>query len=242
MADEQLVKVPFRIHTTEGVLEASVQTTEGPIEVISVVGAARGLEDALIGVAARKAEAMGAPVTCRRGCDACCHHLVPLSAAEAHALARMVEAMPPERRAETERRFELAKQRAEEAGLLGALEATLDGAPFDRHREWFAAYVACPFLDGGSCAVYDDRPLACREHLVSSDPAACRSTVPGQVKSVPLLGRLARALTGLSAEVWPDAPERIPLPLALDWARRHAAEASVTRSGVALLERLLGRL
>ena len=34
--DEAAVRVPFRIHTRRGVLEASVRTTEAPIPVVDV--------------------------------------------------------------------------------------------------------------------------------------------------------------------------------------------------------------
>jgi Fe-S-cluster containining protein len=240
--DETLVRVPFRIHTGEGVLEASVQTTAAPIPVVSVVDAARGLDDALIGMALRKAEADGAPATCRQGCTACCHHPVPLSAAEAHALVSLLDGMTPDRRAAVDQRFDEVRAQVEAAGLLGDLEATLDGAPFERVGAWIAARIPCPFLDGGSCTIYQDRPLACREHLVSTDPASCADPSLGPVRSVPLLARLARALTRVSAEAWPSAPSRIPLLLAPGWARERADEAGVRRGGVALLERLLGEM
>ncbi|MEZ4240822.1 MAG: YkgJ family cysteine cluster protein [Myxococcota bacterium] len=239
--DDAPVKVPFRIHTARGVLEASVQTTRAPIPVVDVVGAARGLDDALIGLALQQAEAEGAPATCRRGCTACCHHPVPLSPAEAHALAAQIAGMPEARREAVEARFAAVREQVRAAGLLEALEGTLQGGELPVGA-YLAARIPCPLLEDGACSIYADRPLACREHLVSSDPPACSEPGSPAVRAVPLLARLARALTRVSAEAWPAAPARIPLLVAPGWARAHAAEAGVRRGGVALLERLLSEL
>lgn len=241
-ADSERVRVPFTIQTTEGTLQASVTTTEAPIPVVSVVGAAGGLEDALIGLAVRHETAAGRPPTCRRGCTACCHHAVPLSVAEAHAITAVIDALPADDKARIEARFDAATAKAADAGLLGPLTATLDGAPFEHNRAWFAARIPCPFLgDAGDCTIYAARPLACREFLVSTDPAAC-SDAPETVRPVPLLARLARALTAVSRDTWPDAPDRIPLLLAPGWARARADQAKAQASGVSLLKRLLSDL
>jgi Fe-S-cluster containining protein len=156
----------------------------------------------------------------------------------------MIDALPDERRAAIEARFVAAREAARDAGLLDAISATLDGQPFERNIEWFSARIACPFLDPveRTCTIYAARPLACREHLVSTPPAACDDTTPGAVRSIPLLGRLARALTRVSTEAWPEAPSKLPLLLAPEWARRNTEAASVTRSGVELLKRLLDSL
>lgn len=38
---------------------------------------------------------------------------------------------------------------------------------------YFGLDLPCPLLADGVCSIRDDRPLACREYLVTSDPAHC---------------------------------------------------------------------
>lgn len=44
--------------------------------------------------------------------------------------------------------------------------------------------VACPFLEKESCSIHRDRPLVCREYLVTSPPAACAEPGSGQIRQV----------------------------------------------------------
>ena len=48
-------------------------------------------------------------------------------------------------------------------------------------RAYFALGVACPFLVDGSCGIRPVRPLACREYLVTSDPAYCATREDGKI-------------------------------------------------------------
>ena len=93
--------------------------------------------------------------TCARGCCACCHYEVEVTADEAELLAERVEA-----------------GLAVDEARLAAQAARSRGAP-----AW-AALVApenrCVFLaDDGTCRVYAFRPAACRKLLVVSPAVEC---------------------------------------------------------------------
>ena len=118
-----------------------------------------------------------AAATCRPGCAACCRHLVPVTPAEARRLRGVAADLP-----DFGGRLAATRAALAEAGVWDALcEHAADPASISAAgRRWLAeAYVAawadCPFLGGDErCAIYDERPLACRLQAVGSDPAACR--------------------------------------------------------------------
>mgnify|MGYP000108746537 CR=1 FL=1 len=235
-------RVAFRIDTPEGPLEGAVQTVDAPVPVVSVLAAARGLAETLLGVAQRHGAAQGTPVTCRRGCDACCHHLVPVTPAEAFALAHHVAQLPAAEQDAVRRRFDAALAQADAAGLREPLEATLSGEGFDHNADWFAARIPCPFLVDRACSIYEQRPIPCREHLVTSAPEDCDRPTPETVRPLPVFARVSRSLTQLCHEAWGDAPPRIPLPLALRWAEEHVDQRGVRANGTALLRKLIEEL
>ena len=150
---------------------------EGPVAVEDVLPVLQGLSSLFVERATTQAAAEGRAVSCRAGCGACCRQLVPVAAAEARALARLVEAMPEPRRSEVRRRFD---QGLETLNALGVLDR-LDQDPASRQAvglDYFSAGVACPFLEDEACSIHPDRPLSCREYLVTSPPALCAEPSP----------------------------------------------------------------
>lgn len=94
------------------------------------------------------------PVTCKKGCSACCHINVNVSPREADLMVSFVRSQ---------------NIRLEKNKVL----AQADKMPDEFHRlDWETK--ACPFLsDAGECKVYRFRPLSCRKYLVASDPKIC---------------------------------------------------------------------
>ena len=74
-------------------VEVELAVRAGPATFEEVLPIFQGLSDLFVAQGVARAEAEGRPVTCRAGCGACCRQLVPVSDAEARALARLVEAM-----------------------------------------------------------------------------------------------------------------------------------------------------
>src|SRR5215831_6164781 len=74
-------------------------------------------DNAVTAVAVGKAEREGKEVSCRKGCSACCRaQPVPITPAEAHAIARLVDALPEPRRTEVRARFAERVTRLKAAG------------------------------------------------------------------------------------------------------------------------------
>src|SRR5262249_14826542 len=91
---------------------------------------------------------------------------------------------------------------------------------------YFDQDIPCPFLEEESCSIYRERPLICREFLVTSPAANCsRLAEDKTVRGVRPPFRLSVALKRL--EDGPQAERSIrwvPLILAPEWAEAHPEE------------------
>lgn len=248
------VPVTIALGTASHSRSIALQIPDGPSRLVDLVRAAGALADAATDVAVGRARAAGKEVSCRSGCAACCRHAVGVSVPEASALAALVDALPEERRAAIRDRFADAVVRLERAGLLDpgaprgdrSLVARRLGSPDEVRRDlvgrYLAARVDCPFLEGEACVVYEDRPMVCRQHVVTTPAERCwrpheeevdRLEPPFQVG--PALGRTAGRLLGIE-------PHLIPLVLVLEWAGSDRRPAEPLADGRGLFDRLMSEL
>jgi Fe-S-cluster containining protein len=211
----------------------------GTARLRDLIPALRVLMAGLTGVAVERAADEGRQVACRAGCGACCRQLVPLAGAEAQHLAALIEAMPPARRAAIEARFAAARTQLEAAGLWPALA---DLAVITDAREaaalgqaYFAAAVACPFLEDESCSIHPERPLSCREYLVSSAPERCADPAGQGVVPVKLDRRLAAAVAGVGVG---GRPRYVAMTALFEWVARNP-ESPELQDPAALLGEVL---
>ena len=174
----------------------------------------------------------GQAISCRMGCAACCRMLVPLSPPEAFSLLEYIEQLPNERRTAVEGRLEASKAALAGHGLLHRLHAVAaadhpipDEELEPLNRAYYALRHPCPFLEHEMCSIYEARPAACRELLVTSPAPLCDNLVENPVVPIPVSVRIGTVLGLLWAAVTGSAPRLIPLPIALDWARQHREAA-----------------
>lgn len=185
---------------------------------------------------ARVAEEAGRTISCRAGCGACCRQLVPISQAEARALAALVAAMPEPRRSEIRRRFDAALQALRVGGVTAEIDAAreeVNDSTAGLGMRYFRQGVACPFLEDEACSIHPDRPLICRQYLVTSPAANCASPAPDTIEMVALPARPSRALLLADSEhsgvTWmplvyalryvDDCPAPVPVRTAPDMLR-----------------------
>ncbi len=165
----------------------------------------------------KAAEEAGTPVSCRKGCGACCRQLAPVLPIEVPALARALDEMTPERRAGVIARATEARRVAERAGLRADLDAVTDPETTLAFRwrvatAWFALGIDCPFLDEGACSIHAERPLSCREYLVTSDPKHCEDPAGKGVVRVVLSGSPSEAYKQAARTAGHPMPRRV-LPM-----------------------------
>jgi Fe-S-cluster containining protein len=205
----------------------------------------RGLSDTLIDETCKAVEASGSHISCHSGCGACCRNLVAISQVEARRIVDVVAAMTEPRRATVMNRFAVAKDRLKEGGLFEPLciaDQWTSEEYSARVGAYFALGIPCPFLEHDSCSIYAERPLACREYLVTSPPALCANLDSAGVDRVKLPLNLFNALARWQAPQHGHFLEQwVPLVLAPDWAALQPEEAP-GRTGLELLQDLLSQV
>jgi Fe-S-cluster containining protein len=176
-----------------------------------------------------EAAEMGKAISCRKGCGACCRQLVPVSRTEGERLLRIVEAMPAERREVLKARFAAAESSIEAAGL----KERRGRSDRELSTTYFAMAVPCPFLEDESCSIHPERPLVCREYLVTSPAELCAGPTQEGVTpvAVPKVSLAARGLQD-------DKDDWFPLAMLMAWARTRPRR-TVKRTGPAWVQRFL---
>lgn len=203
-----------------------------PVPAAEVVPALQDLVNAVVAAAEAGLPPSGPPLSCRKGCGACCRQLVPVSRTEGERLMKITTALPVARRLALEKRFAEAEARIEAAGLkdrAGRSDRELSVA-------YFALGVPCPFLEEESCSIHPERPLVCREYLVTSPAELCAG--PDQEGVTPVaVPKVSQAARGLQD----DGDDWFPLALLMDWARRRPRNGQ-KRTGPEWVQRFLKRL
>jgi Fe-S-cluster containining protein len=235
-------RVEFRVWNNT--VCAQIPVPAGPARPSDLLPACQALTELMVTLGREAVEATGERVTCRAGCGACCRQLVPISEPEARRLAQHVENLPEPRRTDIRRRFQEARERLAAAGMVEQL-ANVEQFPYDAvlpfADDYFQLGIACPFLEEESCSIYAERPLICREYLVTSAAEYCAHPTAETIRMVPLPGRASSALLRVGPKPGATHGRWVPLVLALDWVEMHPDEAP-ERPGPEMLRELFANL
>ena len=249
VGDKSVERFEVSLNTPAGLLTMPVEVPTGFVPVTAIVPLMRRLSEQAQALEERMSIASGHPISCRMGCAACCRMLVPVSAPEAFALKDMIQALPDARRARLMNKLSEARARVEQAGLLARLtdvaettQPLTDEEMEPLNREYYALRMPCPFLENETCSIYEDRPAACRELLVTTPAELCQDMVKNEVQALPVPVRISTVLGALWSELIGGPARLIPLPIALDWAERHSAERSLVWKGTQLLDKALDKV
>ncbi len=210
-----------------------------------IVPLARTVSAKITDVVVEKIRSDGGRIPCCQSCSACCYYLVPLSVPEAFRLREEILARPQYQQRLMLRACLLAARRIlsrkppksfvgqTKPGSLGSL------AEPNVVASWYASLkLACPFHYKGVCTIYEQRPLACREHFVKGSARACRGrrgtakVVEMPVRVVDVLGQLASELEGMKVEA-------VAIPLALPWCEENLERHERTWSAAMMVERFV---
>jgi Fe-S-cluster containining protein len=248
--DSNTANIHLQMLGAECIVEVAIPPGNQPVR--ALLPAARELTHQITGRAVAATQQQGRAVSCRAGCGACCRQLVAISLTEAQSLADAVAAMPSERQAVIRQRFAEAIRRLEAADLLDPSEP-----PGNRHlihpasdetgaatppvaQRYFRQQIACPFLEDESCGIYADRPLVCREYLVTSPAADCAKLYELPIARIEVPVHMTDAMVQLTHTVAQAPAEAIPLVLSLEWAEAHAGQLDrQTLPGLELLQSLV---
>jgi Fe-S-cluster containining protein len=240
-----LASAEFTIEGEHFRLTSRMTVPAGPARVSDLLPLARALSDAVVRQTCQAVEGAGETISCKKGCGACCRNLVAISEVEARRIRAVVEQLPEPRRATIRARFAEARQRLDRAGLLDKVQAADRGTAEDYTTlvgTYFQEGIPCPFLEEGSCSIYDERPITCREYLVTSLPENCARLGSEGVRRVRLPLRVFNAVARWQVPPQEHFLERwVPLILAPEWAAAHPDDPP-PKPGPELLRELLDHL
>lgn len=245
--DDDTLSVSLHLRMGEASREVSLTAPTRPVTAVELLPVIQAFDSDVVSLAEDASQQSGKTISCRAGCGACCRQLVPLSETEASFLAGLVAGMPRDRRRKIERRFSKALAALAKAGLLEGLDeawrTTSEAEQEQLSLDYFHLGIPCPFLEDESCGIHLDRPLACREFLVTSPAENCSDPSPDNIEVVPLPGKPSRVLyqfgdgRGNGPRAW------MPLTLALGWASQNpAGEDTPRRPGHEMLLDFLGKM
>ena len=205
-------------------IEMQLSVPAGPVRPAQLLPVLQSLTNAVVEIATDAVEAEGKRISCQAGCGACCRQLVPISEVEAGHIAELVENLPEPRRSEIRARFAEAEERIAAAGMLEGLSNTQsleEGGLQALGMDYFRLGIPCPFLEQESCSIHPDRPLSCREYLVTSPAEHCREPSAATIDQVPIPVKISRGLLRFELSAGQRVVDWVPLSLAPRWAKSH---------------------
>jgi Fe-S-cluster containining protein len=240
--NDKLVAANITLASPDWEMRFQVSVPAEPIALQDLLPLAQNLSNAIVNATVQEIEARGGKISCCKGCGACCRQLVPISEVEARFIAELVESLPEPRRKQIKARFEDALNRLADAGLLEKLRQT-ERWYREGYREFGLSYfsqgISCPFLEDEACSIYADRPVTCREFLVTTPAKNCRNPATDTIRSVKLPMRVSSALANLGTrEDNPSQAHWVPLILALEWIAANP-DTPASRSGPDSLRELI---
>ena len=183
-------------------------------------------------LAVKEVVAKGGKISCTKGCGVCCRQLVPITQWEARYLVAMVRRMPKARKQIYKVRFRDAYRKLEDAHLIERLmDHRLIGENVIQFGlDYFRLGISCPFLEDESCSIHTERPLRCREYLVTNPAAECSRPGKENIQRVNIPGSLSKFLAELLSP-WTKYPQKwVPLSIIFDWVERHPEIAAKRHS------------
>ncbi len=205
-------------------LEMQMTVPATPVKPQRMLPIFQRMTDSFVAMGASAAEAQGQNVSCRAGCGACCRQMVPVAEIETHRLAEVVAALPEPRRSEVVERFDRALAELAETDIFERLSSWSELEPGQRERiilDYFEAGIPCPFLQDEACSIHPDRPVSCREYLVSSPAEFCASPNPDDIHRIEIPVKPSIPLRHLGQANRVMGADFIPLVLALKWVEKN---------------------
>ncbi len=237
------------LNTTAGQITTAIEVPTGFVPVTSIVPLMRHLGEEAQALEIARLVDTGQSPSCQKGCAACCRMLVPLSVPEALALREWVRARPAVQQDRLSARFAEMKSQLLSHGLwrrlsevCNAPEQPKDDGLEDLNREYYALRLPCPFLEEETCTIYEERPSACRELLVTSPPERCDDLLNNPIEPIISPIRMSTVFGLLWQHLTRSSTSLIPLPLVFDWTDRHQAHNQQTWKGTELLDQALDKV
>ncbi len=209
-------------------LNLRIGVGKGRAKLADIVPLARTICDSITEVVIQRACGNGDHIPCEKGCSACCRRcLVPLSVPEALRFKEEIDAAPAYHRESVWGACLRAAQhilsQKPPKPLIPQTEelSPVKSVDLNLLSNWYTNLkLPCPFLYNHVCGIYDQRPLACREHFIKGSARACRG-LRGDAEVLDIPVQLPNVLGQLASELEGTDVEAVILPLALVWCQEN---------------------
>ncbi len=183
----------------------------------------------------------GEAISCQKGCANCCSYMVSISSAEAFYLQNHILSLPVKQRRQILHSFSRAARKIAANKFSGSIDNPIsEEQSLKEISNWYQKLeIKCPFLEDNACSQYRARPLACREHLVTSSPKACLPSSAMLTNIVDLPVSSAETLMHISNRVEATLDEAVILPLAMIWCNSNSHRGEQKYPAAVLAEQLI---
>ena len=224
MEPENTEVAQFTITVADQPIEMEMKLPTLPVTAKRLLPVIQKMSDSFVKVGEDGIKTQGKEISCKKGCGACCCHLVPVGEMEAHNIADLIKKMPEPKRSNIVKKFSDAVEHFQKNGWLeklNTLNSMSNQERLDLATEFFYEGVSCPLLEDGACSIHKDRPLVCREYLVTTPAENCSDPANNPIDRVFFPTALSTPLRDLGKNPEIKAsPPFLPLMLSLVWAER----------------------
>ena len=217
------VTANFDLKIADEVVSLHATVPDRKVSAVELIPVYQLLTNEIVSHSIEQSVKAGKNISCKAGCGSCCAQLVPVTELEALNLANVVKSMPESRQSRIRQRFADSQAALANAGLEESF-SNIANIDMESRRaaggKYFSLRLDCPFLEDQSCSIYSDRPLECREYLVTSDPKHCEQLNAKEIKHIDSKLSLTPALTKQGKACFGEKSEGWMLMLyCLDWAK-----------------------
>lgn len=226
-ADNEWVSGQITLELDGIPIDMNLTVPANPVKPQRMLPIFQQMTNSFVDMGVRSVEALGEEISCKKGCGACCSQPVPVAEIEAYQLAEIVESLPEPRRTEVREKFERAFAHFAEIGWFERLSECAGQTHKEQEQvvlEYFHEGISCPFLEDGACSIHQDRPLACREYLVTSPAENCSNPSAQSVKLIELPLKPSKTLMKVGQKRQITGVNFIPLVLSLKWVEANKDE------------------
>lgn len=231
-------------------LHVHIAASGSEARLADIVPIAREICDRVTAMVIEHLSKNGPEITCKKGCCACCRQLILLSVPEAFRLVQEIVSLPMDVR---EMVIAACRNAAEQVGGKLqedlATEAPLKPGDSESYRQqvsdWFGSdryqglEINCPFLSSGLCAIYEQRPLLCRQWLVTGPANQCEKGGINADQTVQMPVNMANVLTELTIQLEGGNREIVPLTGMFDWFSQNEKRYDKTWPAKKLIEQFI---
>ncbi len=235
----------FELNVLNTKVNFRIGIKENQASLADIVPLARTICTKICNIVLQNVNSNGGKIPCRKNCSAhCCRYLVPLSVPEALRLKKEISEAPPEKReliwkgCLAASRHILINKPPRKLTHQSAKVSSNEQSDLNIISNWYRGLnLDCPFLHKNTCTIYEQRPLACREHYVTGSARGCEEEhAATKLLEMPLY--VSNALGQLASELEGTDVEAVILPLVLSWCEENKKRAEKTWPYAMMVERL----